>query len=60
MKRKNYERPSMKVVMLQQSAALMIQASGRSYEQGGQQNWDNSSVESSRNDYQGGGDLEWE
>ena len=59
MKRKNYDRPSMKVVMLQQSAALM-QASRSSYERGGQQNWDNSSVESSRSDYQGGGDLEWE
>lgn len=59
MKRKNYDRPSMKVVMLQQSAALM-QASRSSYERGGQQNWDNSSVESSRSDYQGGGDLDWE
>lgn len=58
MKRKNYDRPSMKVVMLQQSAALM-QTSRSSYESGGQQNWDNSSVESSRSDYQGGGNLDW-
>jgi len=59
MKRKNYDRPSMKVVMLQQSAALM-QASRSSYGRGGQQNWDNSSVESSRNNYESGEDLEWE
>ena len=59
MKRKNYDRPSMKVVMLQQSAALM-QASRSSYERGGQQNWDNSSIESSRSDYQGGGQQDWE
>lgn len=59
MKRKNYDRPSMKVVMLQHSAALM-QASRSSYGRGGQQNWDNSSVESSRSDYQGGGDLDWD
>jgi hypothetical protein len=58
MKRKNYDRPSMKVVMLQQSAAL--QASRSSYERGGQQNWDNSSVESSRNDYESGGGSDWE
>ena len=48
----------MKVVMLQQSAAL--QASRSSYGRGGQQNWDNSSVESSRNNYESGEDLEWE
>ena len=48
----------MKVVMLQHSAALM-QASRSSYGRGGQQNWDNSSVESSRNDYESGGNLEW-
>ncbi|MBQ4392238.1 MAG: hypothetical protein II826_03900 [Prevotella sp.] len=59
MKRKNYDRPSMKVVMLQQSAALM-QVSRSSYERGGQQNWDNSSVESSRSDYEGGGQQDWE
>lgn len=59
MKRKNYDRPSMKVVMLQQSAALM-KASRSSYERGGQLDWDNSSVESSRNDYESGGDLDWE
>ena len=49
----------MKVVMLQQSAALM-KASRSSYERGGQLEWDNSSVESSRNDYESGGDLDWE
>lgn len=59
MKRKNYDRPSMKVVMLQQSAALM-QASRSSYKRGGQLDWDNSSVESSRSDYQGGGQQDWE
>ena len=59
MKRKNYDRPSMKVVMLQQSAALM-QASRSSYGRGGQQNWDNSSVESSRSDYESGGNDEWD
>ena len=49
----------MKVVMLQQSAALM-QASRSSYQRGGQQNWDNSSVESSRSDYESGENLDWE
>lgn len=55
MKRKNYDRPSIEVVMLQ-SVALM-QASRSSYERGGQQDWDNSSVESSRSDYKSGGYL---
>ena len=39
-----------------QSVALM-QASRSSYERGGQQDWDNSSVESSRSDYKSGGYL---
>ena len=59
MNRKKYDRPSMKVVMLQQSAALM-EASRSSYGLGGQQNWDNSSVESSRSDYESGGNDEWD